>query len=87
MQYVLGMSLLLVFTAVHILTHSFHDDITVCSYFQTFELCSSLQSIIIPKTVTRLGDNAFQKCLTLVSVDFEDDSVLEIIGAYVSEIK
>ena len=55
--------------------------------FQTFAYCSSIQSITIPKTVTSLEDRAFTGAQELVSVDFEDDSVLEIIGAYVSEIK
>ena len=59
----------------------------MCSYFQTFAYCSSIQSITIPKTVTSLGDGAFRNATELVSVDFEDDGVLEIIGAYVSEIK
>ena len=52
-----------------------------------FEYFLRVQSIIIPKTATSLGDRALNSTKELVSVDFEADSVLEIIGAYVSEIK
>ena len=74
-------------TVVYILTYDLYYDTTLCFYFQTFAYCSSIQSITIPKTVTSLGDGAFRNATELVSVDFEDDGVLEIIGAYVSEIK
>ena len=40
----------------------------------------------IPASVRSIGVGAFRSTVNLVSVDFEDGSVLEIIGAYVSGI-
>ena len=39
------------------------------------------------QSVTSIGESAFGYAIELVSVDFEDVSVLDIIGAFVSEIK
>ena len=45
-----------------------------------FYKCTSLKSIVIPKSVTGLGDGCFSNCTSLESVTFEEGSLLRIIG-------
>jgi hypothetical protein len=45
-----------------------------------FNSCKSLESIIIPSSVTSIGDGAFNSCSELKSVIFDSGSLLETIG-------
>ena len=47
-----------------------------------FYYCTSLQSIEIPKSVFNIGRQAFYYCNSLNTVNFEEGSELERIGAY-----
>ncbi len=47
---------------------------------ETFALASSLTSIILPSTITSIGDNAFNYCQKLKYVNFEDLTNLTTIG-------
>ena len=50
----------------------------------TFEGCSSLSNILIPKTVTSVGSKAFMTCNSPIAITFakESESSLETIGSY-----
>lgn len=47
-----------------------------------FIACSCLRSILIPKTVTEIGEGAFEKCSSLLEVEFEMHSTLKSIGRH-----
>ncbi len=49
---------------------------------EVFFECSSLTSIEIPNSVTKIGQSSFYGCELLESVIFEDDSSLETIGLF-----
>lgn len=46
----------------------------------TFNDCTALESITIPKSVTSIGSNAFHNCTALSAVTISEDSKLESIG-------
>ena len=41
---------------------------------------TSLSSILIPKSVNKIGDFCFTNCTLLKSITFEENSVLQYIG-------
>jgi hypothetical protein len=41
--------------------------------------CSALRGILIPRTVTKIGEECFANCSSLSTVSFEEDSVLCVI--------
>ena len=45
-----------------------------------FQGCANLRTIIIPKSVTKIYNNAFSGCKALYNIVFEEDSLLEWIG-------
>ena len=47
-----------------------------------FAGCSSLETIVIPASVTSIGKGAFSECTSLKSIVFEDGSKLTSIGKY-----
>lgn len=47
-----------------------------------FRGCSSLMSVVIPATVTRIGEYAFADCTSLNNFSFEIDSKLEAVEEY-----
>ena len=51
--------------------------ICILNYF-----CLSLKQIVIPSSVTEIGDNAFYYCSALTQVIFEIPSSLTSIGNY-----
>ncbi len=52
-------------------------------YYGAFFSCSALKTIVIPASVETIGQSAFKKCTSLLSVSFEDGSQLKSIeGGY-----
>lgn len=47
-----------------------------------FQRCESIQSVVIPASVTEIATNAFYNNVSLTSVIFEEGSQLETIGTY-----
>lgn len=63
--------------AVNMTSVTFPDTLIAISGFYN---CTSLKSVVIPKSVTVLGDGCFCNCTSLESVTFEEGSELEAIG-------
>ena len=49
---------------------------------RAFEDCSYIEKVTISKNITSIGDYAFDSCNKLVSVVFEENSLLNSIGIY-----
>lgn len=49
-----------------------------------FYNCSSLWKIVIPKSVLEIGQSSFGDCISLVTVNFETEKIINIQGGYSS---
>lgn len=59
------------------------NDGTKMIYYQAFDGCEKLQSIVIPDTVTELGVETFMNCTSLESVTFPENGSLILDGTFI----